>query len=210
MQRTAAARSITPRRWFITSLISITSYFLAAGFNAGSESYTPSIDLAERIISASISIARSTVDVSVEKYGCPVPPAKNTAIPFEKYLFALSFEKSFVNEPHSNGVSTFVIMPAERKISETYMQFITVANMPIWSAFVRSIFSLVRPRQKLPPPVTIPTSIPASTSSLTCLATPRHVASSNPVLFGPARASPLNFNKILLYSAISVSCQVSM
>ena len=57
--------------------------------------------------------------VSVEKYGCPVPPAKNTTIPFSKYLFARSFENSFVMLPHSNGVRICVFIPTERKISET-------------------------------------------------------------------------------------------
>ena len=51
--------------------------------------------------------------------GSPVPPAKNTTIPFSKYLFARSLENSFVKEPHSNGVKMLVIMPTERKISET-------------------------------------------------------------------------------------------
>ena len=80
---------------------------------------TPSMDFARRITSASTSTARRTTPVSVEKYGCPVPPAKNTTIPFSKYLFALSFEKSFVKEPHSKGVSTAVFIPTLRKISET-------------------------------------------------------------------------------------------
>ena len=43
----------------------ISSYFFAPGFTAGSASYTPSIDFAERIISASISTALKTVEVSV-------------------------------------------------------------------------------------------------------------------------------------------------
>ena len=45
-----------------------------------------------RITSASTSTARKTTPVSVEKYGCPVPPAKKTTIFLAKYLLALSFE----------------------------------------------------------------------------------------------------------------------
>ena len=92
-------------------------------------------------------MALSTIPVSVEKYGCPVPPAKNTTIPFSKYLLALSLEKSFVILPHSNGVSILVLSPCDLNISDTYMQFIMVASIPIWSAFVLSILSLERPLQ---------------------------------------------------------------
>ena len=77
------------------------------------------------------------------------------------------------------------------------MQFIMVASIPIWSALVRSIFSEERPLQKLPPPITIPTSVPASTNCLTCSATPLTVSSSKPVFLSPASASPLNFSMIL-------------
>ena len=48
-----------------------------------------------------------------------MPPAKKTTMFLEKYLFALSFEKSLVKEPHSKGVRTLVIIPTERKISDT-------------------------------------------------------------------------------------------
>ena len=68
-----------------------------------------------------------------------------------------------------------------------------VASIPIWSALARSIASLVRPLQKLPPPMTMPTCTPASTEIFTCLATSLTVSSSKPVFFGPASASPLNF-----------------
>ena len=37
----------------------------------------------------------------------------------EKYLFTLSFEKSFVKQPHSKGVRTAVFIPSLRKISDT-------------------------------------------------------------------------------------------
>ena len=84
------------------------------------------------------------------------------------------------------------------------MQFITVASIPIWSAFVRSIFSLERPLQKFPPPMTIPTWIPSSTRLFTCFATPTTVASSKPVPFSPARASPLSFNRYSFHVCTSM------
>ena len=51
----------------ITSWMETSSYFFALGFTFGSLSYTASMDFARRITSASISMARSTVAVSVEK-----------------------------------------------------------------------------------------------------------------------------------------------
>ena len=77
------------------------------------------MDFARRMQSASISIAIRVIVVSVEKYGCPIPPAKNTTIPCSKYLFARSLENSFVIFPHSNGVRICVFIPALRKISDT-------------------------------------------------------------------------------------------
>ena len=48
---------------------------------------------------------------------------------------------------------------------------------------------------------------PSSEIALICFATARTVASSNPVFFGPARASPLNFNKTLFISML-LSCLI--
>ena len=59
-------------------------------------------------MSASISIARSSVPVSVEKYGCPIPPAKKTISPFSSADTAASFENSSVNAPTWKGVITCV------------------------------------------------------------------------------------------------------
>ena len=52
-------------------------------------------------------------------------------IPREKYLLALSLEKSLVNDPTSKGVSMLVIIPSALNISDTYIQFMTVASIPI-------------------------------------------------------------------------------
>ena len=77
------------------------------------------VALANRMQSASISMALKATPVSVEKYGCPVPPAKNTTLPCLKYLLALSLEKSLVIAPTANGVRISVSMPVLLKISET-------------------------------------------------------------------------------------------
>ena len=42
--------------------------------------------------------------VSVEKYGCPVPPAKKVTTPSSRLFTASSFEKSSVNAPQVKGV----------------------------------------------------------------------------------------------------------
>src|SRR5699024_7037005 len=67
------------------------------------------------------------------------------------------------------------------------------------------MFSLLLPRQKFPPPMTIPTCTPSWQSTFTCLATSVTVASSNPVFLSPARASPLNFNNTRFIGIYSLS-----
>ena len=57
--------------------------------------------------------------VSVEKYGCPVPPAKKATFFSAKHAFASSLENSFVIAPQANGVKISVFIPTERKISDT-------------------------------------------------------------------------------------------
>ena len=118
MQRTAAARSITPSLLSTIVPIASVSYLTAFLSTIGSAEYTPSIDLAARITSASISIALRAVAVSVEKYGCPVPPARNTIFPASNDSITLSFEKSEVNEPHANGVRISVLIPTLLHISD--------------------------------------------------------------------------------------------
>ena len=53
------------------------------------------------------------------------------------------------------------------------------------------------------PPITTPTSTPSSANCFTCFATLTTVASSKPVCFSPARASPLSFNNTL-FMAVSL------
>ena len=77
----------------------------------------------------------------------------------------------------------------------------TVASMPMWSARVRSMLPLERPRQKLPPPTTMATSTPISTSSFTGLQMLSTVSKSMPWPALPARDSPLSFKSTRLYFA---------
>ena len=114
-----AVISTTCRFPAITSSIEISSYFFALGFFLGSESYTPSIAFARYIASASTSTALSTTPVSVEKYGCPVPPAKKQTFPAFMDDTASSLEKSSVNEEQRKGVNTLVPIPRDLNISET-------------------------------------------------------------------------------------------
>ena len=78
-------------------------------------------------------------------------------------------------------------------------EFITVASMPIWSAVVLSIFVPCLPRQKLPPPITKPTSTPMLWICTICSTTGAITSWLRPKRWSPARASPESFNKILLY-----------
>ena len=55
--------------------------------------------------------AVSAAPVSVEKYGCPVPPAKKITLPDSIAATAASFENREVNAPHTNGVNTSVFIP---------------------------------------------------------------------------------------------------
>ena len=78
------------------------SYFFAAGFSAGSLVIYAVDRLCEQNhVRLDLDCAQHNAAVSVEKYGCPVPPAKNTTIPLlRNILFARSLENSFVKEPH--------------------------------------------------------------------------------------------------------------
>ena len=75
----------------------------------------------------------------------------------------------------------------------------TVASIPILSARVRSILPLVRPRQKLPPPTTMPIWTPRSYAFFTPPQMASMAASSKPMPFSPPSASPLIFRRIRLY-----------
>ena len=89
-------------------------------------------------------------------------------------------------------------IPRRIKDSCKASEFITVASIPMLSARVLSISPLERPRQKLPPPTTIPTSTPAFAISLTAPQTLLTILKSKPCFFSPASTSPLSFKSTLL------------
>ena len=102
----------------------------------------------------------------------------------------------------STAVCTRTGMPFCSQTSATARQFITVASMPMWSARVRSILppAFLAPRQKLPPPMTMPTWTPMSTHSLMTSQTWPMTSKSRPVPLSPDRASPLIFSSTRLYT----------
>ena len=81
------------------------------------------------------------------------------------------------------------------------------ASMPIWSARVRSILPppSLTPRQKLPPPTTMPISQPCSLHFLYRHRIPgRSRQNSGRNVLSPASASPLIFMRTRLYLCVSM------
>ena len=78
--------------------------------------------------------------------------------------------------------------------------FITVASMPMWSAWARSmpLAAAETPRKMLPPPMTRHTSMPARTTSPTSLAMRPTISVSRPYSRRPIRASPEIFSRTRL------------
>ena len=143
--------------WSSSTLVKVrVSYFLASGYLWGSLSYTPSTMVALNITSALTSTARRAVAVSVEKKGLPVPPPNTAIFPSSMARRASLRVKGCATWGMVMEVNTSVGTPSCSSLSETARAFITVASMPILSARVRSILPLERPRQKLPPPTTMP------------------------------------------------------
>ena len=105
----------------------------------------------------------------------------------------------------STAVRTLASRPCCSRASATAMAFITVASMPIASAWLRCSLPepFLTPRQKLPPPMTRPTWTPISTHSLMEAQTALILSKSRPkpspaAVFSP-RASPLTFSRMRLY-----------
>ena len=82
-----------------------------------------------------------------------------------------------------------------------------VASIPILSALTRSTLPApsLTPRQKLPPPMTTPTSTPMSTHFFTASHTLPITPKSRPLCFSPASASPLIFSSTRLYTGLSIT-----
>ena len=148
------------------------------------------------MMSALTSTARRAVVVSVEKKGLPVPPPKMAILPSAMAFRASLRVKAGATCGMVMEVNTSVSTPSCSSLSETASAFITVASIPILSARVRSILPLERPRQKLPPPTTMPICTPRSWAFFTPPQIASMVGSSKPVPFSPPRASPLIFRRI--------------
>ena len=191
--------SITARRSSNTRVKVRVSYLTASGYLWGSLSYTPSTIVALNMASAPISKARRADAVSVEKMGLPVPPPNTTILPASSSAIALSLRKVSATCGMAELVITTAGTPCWRRASLTAMAFITVASIPILSASMRSILPEERPRQKLPPPTTMPICAPRSYAALMPAQIEAMVASSKPVPFSPESASPETFKRIRLY-----------
>ena len=111
-------------------------------------------------MSAFVSQARSAAPVSVEQYGLPVPQAKMTMRPSSKCRSALRRMNGSATLIMFSAVCTRTGTPRCSMASCMASELMTVASMPMWSAVVRSMLVPCLPRQKLPPPSTMPTSTP--------------------------------------------------
>ena len=98
----------------------------------------------------------------------------------------------------STAVMTTEGTPICSRVSFSARQFITVASIPMLSALVLSILPLERPRQKFPPPITMPISAPISRQVLILLHTVSTIWKSIPVPLSPASTSPESLSSILL------------
>src|SRR3954465_9053385 len=148
---------------------------------------------------ASISAARSAAGVSVVKNGVPVPPAKITTRPFSRGRMARRRVEGSAIFGISMAVCTRVGWPTRSRASCRARPFMTVAIMPMWSAWLRSMPAPTpfRPRQKLPPPTTTAMSTPrrvrtSTISSATCW----RMSESSPNPVGSANASPESLRTI--------------
>ena len=112
---------------------------------------------------------------------------------------ALSLVKGSATWGMTALVITTAGTPAWRRASFRARAFITVASMPILSASMRSILPLERPRQKLPPPTTMPIWAPARYAWAMPPQMPAMTPSSKPEPLAPARASPLTLSRTRLY-----------
>jgi len=87
--------------------------------------------VALRITSASISRARRTAAVSVEKNGLPVPPAKITTRPFSRCRIARRRMYGSASDSIRIAVMTRVWTPTFSRMSCMASALITVASIPM-------------------------------------------------------------------------------
>ena len=86
-----------------------------------------------------------------------------------------------------------------------------VASIPMWSARVRLLIPRpsFKPRQKLPPPTTMPTCTPSPAQRATTSHTLSMTSKSKPRPASPPSASPLTFNSTRLYFNSSMAHTLS-
>ena len=116
------------------------------------------------------------------KKGLPVPAAKITTRPFSMWRAARRRMKGSQTEVIGMADCTRVETPLFSSAACMASAFITVASMPIESAWARSMPDAApeTPRKMLPPPITMQTSTPRSTTPFTSSAMRRHTAVSSP------------------------------
>ncbi len=122
---------MTPSSRVITSRNEISGINSAVGSVSGSAECTPSTFVALMISSASISMARRTAAVSVEKYGLPVPPAKSTTRPFSRWRSARLRMYGSASSSIRIALRTRVSTSFFSSMSWIASALITVASMPM-------------------------------------------------------------------------------
>ncbi len=126
--------------------------------------------------------ARSAAAVSVVKNGLPVPAAQITTRPFS--MWRMARRRMNGSQMVSMGMAdwTRVCTPSSSNALCMASELMTVANMPIWSALVRSMPAEAAdtPRKMLPPPMTRQISTPSSLTERTSSATRRSMSRSRP------------------------------
>ena len=108
------------------------------------------------------------------------------------------------------AVSTRLFTPTAPSAEERARLLMTVAHMPIWSPLTRSkpLPAPESPRKMLPPPMTMPISMPMAWASLICAAYSLRRFVSMPCPCSPIRLSPLSFKRIRLNFIRICSCMV--
>ena len=142
--------------------------------------------------------ALKTAPVSVEKYGCPVPPAKKITLPCLQRFHCRVLGKQGCERPAHKRGEHFGLHP---HVTEDVRYINTVHHCRQHPDLV-----CLCPVDRLAGPPSPEVAAPGHDRHLdavvdqlllTCSATPMQVASSNPVFLSPASASPLSFSSTL-------------
>ncbi len=156
----------------------------------------PSTLVALRMASQRISEARIAAVVSVVRKGEPRPPAKRATPSRDSARWASRWVKVSATVGIGRPEKTDASMPRARSASRIARAFITVAIMPMWSPVTRSVpcFCSQAPRNRLPPPMTMPISAPSARAATMSSAMRPTTAGSMPSGAPPASASPDSFS----------------